>query len=300
MAKGYDTPLREKVRRDIKQCIRRASGYDDFIRLMEAKDYEIKGAYDHKYISFCPCGYDRFVRGSRKSLGKGFTKEEIKKAIEKQLLIKAAMVTVPVRNIEDAAKKAKPLDHLIDTSEQKYQDNPGLKKWADHRNLKAAMYAYTTAGDTRTLQLKIDEKKSEISDLNNSILATDRKIEKYKELAVYVKNYHENKQYETAYNSVKNKESFYELNESNLMIFEAAERFIKSRGLDPEKVTYEQVRQGIETLTAEKETAKLTCRSRSKELKTLEKQMKVITDYMDQNNLSRNHPQERRKERSER
>ena len=122
-----------------------ASGYEDFIRLMQAKDYEIKGADTLKYISFRPCGYDRFVRGSHKSLGKGFTREEISKAIEKQLLIKAAMTTVPVRNIEDAAKKAKPSHRLIDTSQQKYQDNPGLKKWVDHQNLKTAMYAYTTA-----------------------------------------------------------------------------------------------------------------------------------------------------------
>lgn len=78
-----------------------------------------------------------------------------------------------------------------------------------------------------------------------------------------------NKQYEIAYHRAKNKESFYELNESNLRIFEAAECFINPRVLDPEKVTYEQIMNGIETLCTEKETAKLTCRSRSYSLSCL-------------------------------
>lgn len=53
---------------------------------MRAKGYEIKGeslAPDApKYIAFKPAGAERFVRGSERTLGSKYTREEISKRIE--------------------------------------------------------------------------------------------------------------------------------------------------------------------------------------------------------------------------
>ena len=57
-----------QLRRDINFCIKSASTYEDFLLLMRAKGYEIKG--------------ESFVRGSMKSLGKEYTKERIWERIE--------------------------------------------------------------------------------------------------------------------------------------------------------------------------------------------------------------------------
>ncbi|MBQ9606508.1 MAG: relaxase/mobilization nuclease domain-containing protein, partial [Lachnospiraceae bacterium] len=43
IAKGHEEPLREKLRRDIRECIKFSATYDDFIRLMRERDYEVKG-----------------------------------------------------------------------------------------------------------------------------------------------------------------------------------------------------------------------------------------------------------------
>lgn len=143
----------------------------------------------------------------------------------------------------------------------------------------------------------MEAKQAEVSDLSQAVLAIDRKLQNYKELAVYVKNYHENLRYNTAYRKAKNKESYYEQNESNLLLFDAADRFIRSKGLDPEKITYDQVMQGIEKLTAEKEKTRTDYRARSKELKEIEKQMEIIQTHLTRYNLTPEKEEKRDKQR---
>ncbi len=67
-----------QLRRDINFCIKSASTYEEFLLLMRAKGYEIKGETfgedAAKYISFRPLDKERFVRGSARSLGKEYTK----------------------------------------------------------------------------------------------------------------------------------------------------------------------------------------------------------------------------------
>ena len=77
-----------QLRRDINFCIKSASTYEEFLLLMRAKGYEIKGETFGeeavKYISFRPLDKERFVRGSARSLGKEYTKERIRERIEKK------------------------------------------------------------------------------------------------------------------------------------------------------------------------------------------------------------------------
>ena len=105
-------------------------------------------------------------------------------------------------------------------------------------------------------------------------------MESLRELAVNVKSYREYKKYETAYKKAKNKEQYYEQHESQMLLFNAADRYIRSVGLDSSKVTYEQVVEGINKLNAKKEGLKDKQRERSKELRESERQMDVIKEYL--------------------
>ena len=71
-----------QIRKDINTAIKSSSTYEEFLLLMRAKGYEIKGESfgedAPKYISFRPLGKDRFVRGSVKSLGREYTKQNIR------------------------------------------------------------------------------------------------------------------------------------------------------------------------------------------------------------------------------
>lgn len=75
-----------KLRHDIDEAIQNADTYEDFLALIRAKGYEIKGEnFDEsalKYISFRPLDHEHFIRGRDSSLGAEYTKERIKARIE--------------------------------------------------------------------------------------------------------------------------------------------------------------------------------------------------------------------------
>ena len=83
------TSWKTQIRKDINQAIQSASDYEEFLILLKAKGYEIKGeTFEEnasKYISFRPLYKERFVRGSAKSLGKEYTKERIRERINSGL-----------------------------------------------------------------------------------------------------------------------------------------------------------------------------------------------------------------------
>ena len=126
-----------QIRKDINFCIKSASTYEEFLLLMRAKGYEIKGeTFEEgaaKYISFRPLDKERFVRGSAKSLGKEYTKERIRERIERKRERKAV---IPKRDY--SARR------LIDTSDEKFQNSPGLQRWAAIENLKIAAQNWNT------------------------------------------------------------------------------------------------------------------------------------------------------------
>ena len=140
-----------QLRRDINFCIKSASTYEDFLLLMRAKGYEIKGeSFEEgatKYISFRPLDKERFVRGSAKSLGKEYTKERIRERIE----IKRERKSV-------IPKKDYSARRLIDTSDEKFQNSPGLQQWTTIENLKIAAQSYNEVGSLSDLKHQITVK----------------------------------------------------------------------------------------------------------------------------------------------
>lgn len=114
---------------------------------MWAKSYEIKGEIlgedAPKFISFRPLGKGRFVRGSVKSLVKESAKEHIKERIE---LKRERKAVIPKRDYADR--------RLIVTSDEQFQNSPGLQRWATVENLKIAAQAYNEAGSIKELEQK--------------------------------------------------------------------------------------------------------------------------------------------------
>ena len=64
-------------------------------------------------------------------------------------------------------------------------------------------------------------------------------------------------------------------------------RFIRSKGINPDKITYEQVAEGIEKLNKRASDRKQWHRQLSAELKGMEKQMSLIADYLNQSTRDR-------------
>ena len=132
---------------------------------------------------------------------------------------------------------------------------------------------------------KIDALKREIDAINDRILACDKRLMNNKTLAVYVRNYEENRRFGLGYRRAKNQDQYYRINESRIMLFEAAERNIRQMGIDPEFVTYSMVMDRIAELEAEKGALDQEYAKKAKEYKEMEKQMGVMKEYMEKQGI---------------
>ena len=112
-----------KLKTDIDEAVRAADSYEDFLELIRAKGYEIKGETfaesDLKYIAFRPLDRERFVRGSIKSLGVEYTKERIKERIESKSLVQPQKRVPFTRKTKTIARDFSS-KRLIDNSEGKF------------------------------------------------------------------------------------------------------------------------------------------------------------------------------------
>jgi hypothetical protein len=118
---------------------------------MRAKGYEIKGeSFEEdaaKYISFRPLDKEHFVRGSTKLLGKEYTKERILERIKMKCERKSVI-----------PKKDYSARRLIDSSDEKFQNSPGLQQRAAIENLKIAAQSYNEVGSLSDLKHQITVK----------------------------------------------------------------------------------------------------------------------------------------------
>ena len=183
-----------QLRRDINFCIKSASTYEDFLLLMKAKGYEIKGeSFEEdaaKYISFRPLDKERFVRGSTKSLGKEYTKERIRERIE----IKRERKSV-------IQKKDYSTRRLIDTSDEKFQNSPGLQQWATIENLKIAAQSYNEVGSLSDLKHQITVKTEAGKSAKQSAVKLEHRMKDLAEIIKYAEQYKTNRSYHIAYKS---------------------------------------------------------------------------------------------------
>ena len=209
-----------QLRRDINFFIKSASTYEEFLLLMRAKGYEIKGKTfgedAAKYISFRPLDKERFVRGSAMSLGKEYTKERIKERIERKRERKAV---IPKRDYS-ACK-------LIDTSDDKFQNSPGLQQWAAIENLKIAAQNYNEAGSLSDLEHKITVKTEAGRSAKQSVVELEHRMKGLAEIIKYAEQYKDNRSYHIGYKKAKNPDAYFRRYESQIILYGGARRMLE-------------------------------------------------------------------------
>ena len=209
-----------QLRRDINFFIKSASTYEEFLLLMRAKGYEIKGKTfgedAAKYISFRPLDKERFVRGSAMSLGKEYTKERIKERIERK---RERKTVIPKRDYS-ACK-------LIDTSDDKFQNSPGLQQWAAIENLKIAAQNYNEAGSLSDLEHKITVKTEAGRSAKQSVVELEHRMKDLAVIIKYAEQYKDNRSYHIAYKKAKNPDAYFRRYESQIILYGGARRMLK-------------------------------------------------------------------------
>lgn len=301
------TAWKEQLKKDINACILAARGYDHFLSLLAAKGYEIKGAElkqnAAKYIAFRPLDGARFVRGSERSFGSGFTKEEIKERIDERIRKEdKKKIPFPVRNtlmedkpviktytksVDDFIKEMKkdplkePRTSLIDTSSGKMATSMGLYKWASLQNLKTAASAYASLKDLSSVDAEIQEKKEIAKTSKASLVSLEKKMIPAFEILHYAEVYKENLRYLNALKRSKDPDRYFREHEDKLHLFYASEHVLIDRyGIDPDKMDLPSMRKKFALMQEKKAALSASYKQAEKEAADLIAKLTAINEFL--------------------
>ena len=262
-----------QLRRDINFFIKSASTYEEFLLLMRAKGYEIKGKTfgedAAKYISFRPLDKEHFVRGSARSLGKEYTKERIRERIEKKRERKAVI-----------PKKDYSARRLIDTSDEKFQNSPGLQQWAAIENLKIAAQSYNEAGSLSDLEHKITVKTEAGKSANQSVVELEHRMKDLAEIIKYAEQYKENRSYHIAYKKSKNPDAYFRRYESQIILYGGARRMLEQAGIKLKGLNVDKLRAEYQELLQQKNELTSTYKNCEKEIRALNRKLENLNQYI--------------------
>ncbi|SHH07776.1 Relaxase/Mobilisation nuclease domain-containing protein [Butyrivibrio fibrisolvens DSM 3071] len=292
---------KKRLKEDIDECIRIAKSYDDFLLLIKGKGYTVYGdklGDPHaKYIKFLAPGQERPIRGSFKNFGSGYTKEDIKdrienpekwhdneqsaqKQTENNIAITKRIIKVPKKDILTRTGASKT---LIDTSGEKFQNSPGLQHWASIKNLKTAASSYAAADNLAELHRQIEEKRAEANSAKTKLVELEHEIKKISELLLYAEQYIDNKSFHNKYKKSKDPDRYLRMHETQLILFDGAERMLRKIGLDADSIDITEIKKDYDNLTAQKTDIEKNYKSLKNETTALQLKSINISEYISQN-----------------
>ena len=273
-ANQYETSWKTQIRNDIRAVIRISQSYEEFLERIKAKGYEIKGESLEetapKYISFRPLGKEHFVRGSARSLGAEFTKEQIQKRISEQRLAR-----------QFPCEKEYSSKRMIDTSQEKFQNNPYLKRWATIENLKIAASTYQKVNSITELEQKLIQTSQLVKETQQNLVALEHQIKKEAELLKYAEQYKATRPYQVRYKKSKKPEEYFQKHETELILYDGAKQMLYHAGIHPKSLNIEQRKLSLEQLKEEKKSLQQTYQSAKKELQQLTKERNNLNQYLE-------------------
>lgn len=284
MADKNGTSWKAQLRNDIDELIKKVKDYDEFISLLKAKGYEIKGeSFENKspkYISFKPIASGNWIRGRDKSLGPEYTKERIKARIEaNQKELTKEKIPFPKRRkktiLKDYAKQ-----RLIDTDNEKYQNSPGLQHWADIQNLKIAASSYSNAASMKDLLEKIASKTLIANETKSTVIELEHELKEMSEILKYAKQYVENRPYHYRYQKSKNPDQYFRNHDMQLILYDGAVNELKRHNINLKNLDIEKMNSDYQVLWDKKEQLKKAYKSAEKDIADMQKQLENIEQYI--------------------
>ncbi len=272
-----------KLKNDIDEAIKNAETYEGFLTHICSMGYEIKGqSLDKnaaKYISFRPPEQEHFIRGSVRSLGAEYTKERIKERIE------TGIFSLPHKRVSFPARKKPPVrdfskKSIIDTTESKFAESPGLKHWADIQNLKIAAANYSETGSIAELELQISAKTADLKTSRKSLVKIERQLRDFGQILKYAEQYKSHHIYHFRYQKSKDKDRYFRNHETELLLYDGAKHMLKNFGINLKTLDIEKLRNDYDALHQKKKTLQNTCKSTEKELTELNRKLNNLNQYL--------------------
>ena len=253
------------LRQNIDRCIIKARDWDEFLLLMQREKYEIKSG---KYISFRAEGQERFTRS--KTLGADYTEEQIRNRIAggKRIEIESSQRVSLIIDIENAMKER--------------QKNPeAYRQWATVQNIRTMANTLNFLTEHNLLDYdKLSEKTEAIRENYNSTRSRIKEIEKrlktIEEDIHNIDSYRKTKPIADKLETVVFKERYRKEHEADLIIFGAAEKYLKKRFNGGKAPLIKDLRAEQKTLLAEKDKLYESYYSEKSELSELQVTMKNV------------------------
>ncbi|WWR17705.1 hypothetical protein V1226_14225 [Lachnospiraceae bacterium JLR.KK009] len=180
--------------------------------------------------------------------------------------------------VKDYSKK-----NLIDTTEDKFANSPGLKHWADIQNLKIAAASYSQAGSISELEKQIAAKSALAKTARTSLVETEHQLKDLGQILKYAEQYKANRIYHIRYQKSKDKDRYLRQHETELLLHDGAENMLKRFGIDTRNLDVEKLRNDYNTLYSKKEALRKTCQSAEKDAATLTRKLDNLNQYLDRN-----------------
>ena len=273
-AEKANSSWKSEIRKDINAAVRKSSDYEEFLKILAAKGYEIKGESledkSAKYISFRPLDKERFVRGSAKSLGKEYTKERIKERIDSGL----------ERNYKIKPKERVSKD-LIDVNQEKFVSSPGLKRWAAVENLKNVAESYHAAGSVTELEQRLTEVSSGTTVAKGRLLQTEKRVKQLQEIVKYANQYQSTLSIYQSYKKAKNPDAYFQKHESEIILHGGAKRMLEQAGVNVKTMNIQKLKTELSHLEKQKTELGFTYKKLKQNEKELQKQMQKLKKYLE-------------------
>jgi len=253
------------LRQNIDRCIIKARDWDEFLLLMQREKYEIKSG---KYISFRAEGQERFTRS--KTLGADYTEEQIRNRIAggKRIEIESSQRVSLIIDIENAMKER--------------QKNPeAYRQWATVQNIRTMANTLNFLTEHNLLDYdKLSEKTEATRENYNSTRTRIKEIEKrlkaIDEDIHNIDSYRKTKPIADKLETVVFKERYRKEHEADLIIFGAAEKYLKKRFNGGKAPLIKDLRAEQKALLAEKDKLYESYYSEKSELSKLQATMKNV------------------------
>ena len=268
------------LRQTIDRCILKAQSWDDFLILMQRENYEIKTG---KHIAFRAEGQERFTRA--KTLGADYSEEQIRNRIVGQ------------KNLTTA--KGEKINLLIDIENRiknQQQNTVGLENWAKINNIKMAArtHNYLTEHnllDYDVLSAKVEATRERYNGTRSKIKDIEKQLKSIEESIQNIDNHRKTKPIADKLQTVVFKERYRREHESELIVFSAAEKYIKKTFKDGKPPLIRELRAEQKALLAEKDKLYkdyYSAKSEVSELQTIKKNVDTILGKNKKQEQSRN------------
>ena len=275
------TSWKSQLKADINETVKQAHSYEEFLELMQAKGYQIKDAEispeAHKYIGFLAPGQVKWIRGRAKSLGPEYTKERIKERIEEKAKIRA----------ERMKKLTTRPQALINTSQEKFAESPGLMRWAEKENLKRAAQIQSKLAEMGFKSMEeVDERIESLHQQaktgKKTTISLEKEIKSAAEILRYARQYAEKRKYDRNYKKSKDPERYYQTHSYDLHLAWGARDILESAGINPETMNLQEIEARYEKLCSDRQSTSDAYKKAERECEKLKQSRDALLSFIGQ------------------